>query len=217
MAVLYRNIERGWFNWPKVYEDWAKRVPEDGHIVEVGAHQGRSTLFLLEKLYEYGKWRKTRFDVNDIFGMEWGEIWFIVQNLNNAVMPDGVRAIAGVNIMQVNSQESHRLYKDESLDFVMIDGDHTYDGCMADLVNFFPKLKPGGEMAVHDYNHPHIPTVKEAFDDFVKANAKQIREIHLNVDDETFGHKCDTAVIRKAVAEAAPINNKKQKPEFVNE
>lgn len=201
MAVLYRKIERGWFNWHKVYDDWAQRVPENGHIVEVGAHQGKSTLYLLEKLFENGKFRKTRFDVNDIFGMEWGEIWFIVQNLNNAILPNGIRAIAGVNIMQVNSRESHRLYEDNSLDFVTIDGDHSYEGCMADLVNFWPKLKVGGELAIHDMNHPHIPEVARAVNDFMATVAmKGEAEMWLNVDDVEFGHKCDTAVIRKMYA-----------------
>lgn len=199
MAILYRKIERGWFNWPKVYEKWAETVPEDGHIVEVGAHQGKSTLFLLEKLYENGKFRKTRFDVNDIFGMHWGEIWFIINNLNEAIMPNGVRAIAGVNIMQINSRESFRIYQENSLDFIMIDGDHSYDGCMSDLINFYSKLKPGGEMAVHDYNHPHIPDVKRAVDDFMTStfHGGNTPQHYINSDSLEFGHQCDTYVICK--------------------
>ncbi len=41
--------------------------------------------------------------------------------------------------------------KDGSLDFVYVDGDHTYDGCYNDLKAWWPKLKEDGLMAGHDY------------------------------------------------------------------
>jgi len=40
---------------------------------------------------------------------------------------------------------------DESLDFVYIDGDHTFDFVMRDLINWAPKVKMGGVIAGHDY------------------------------------------------------------------
>jgi predicted O-methyltransferase YrrM len=35
-------------------------------------------------------------------------------------------------------------------DLLFIDGDHTRQGCLADLQNFVPRLAPGGHLAVHD-------------------------------------------------------------------
>ena len=43
-------------------------------------------------------------------------------------------------------------FRDESLDFIYIDGDHTYDGVMADMANWWPKIKVKGVMCGHDYN-----------------------------------------------------------------
>ena len=36
------------------------------------------------------------------------------------------------------------------LDLIFIDGDHSYEGCMADLTNWYDHLAPGGHLVVHD-------------------------------------------------------------------
>lgn len=46
---------------------------------------------------------------------------------------------------------------DGSLDFVFVDADHTYEGCMADIKAWFPKIKPGGLLCGHDFEHPEYP------------------------------------------------------------
>jgi len=38
------------------------------------------------------------------------------------------------------------------LDFVYIDGDHSYDGVKSDFFNYFNKVKPGGYIGGHDFN-----------------------------------------------------------------
>jgi len=37
-----------------------------------------------------------------------------------------------------------------TVDFMFIDGDHTYEGVKADFYNFLPLMKPGGYVAFHD-------------------------------------------------------------------
>ena len=67
----------------------------------------------------------------------------------------------------------------EKAEIVLIDGDHTYDGALADLRNAVPLVKPGGFILVHDVDrsrrmdeataeHPH--PVYEAFHDLVAEN-----------------------------------------------
>lgn len=46
--------------------------------------------------------------------------------------------------------------KDEQFDFVLLDGDHTYNGIMSDLKLYYPLLKKGGYMFVHDTNHEEV-------------------------------------------------------------
>ena len=38
------------------------------------------------------------------------------------------------------------------IEFLFIDGDHTYEGCLADLENFVPKVVSDGIIGVHDYS-----------------------------------------------------------------
>src|SRR3990167_1120114 len=62
--------------------------------------------------------------------------------------------------------------EDESIDFVFIDGDHTYNGVMADLLLWYPKLKSGGILSGHDYveSEKNNYGVIEAVNEFVEDN-----------------------------------------------
>lgn len=52
-------------------------------------------------------------------------------------------------------------FEDESLDFVYIDGEHTYKGVKKDIELFMPKVKNGGFIGGHDYK-PKWKGVMEA-------------------------------------------------------
>lgn len=42
-------------------------------------------------------------------------------------------------------------------DMVFVDGEHSYEGCKADIEAWLPLIKPGGIIAVHDYGKAAIP------------------------------------------------------------
>lgn len=46
--------------------------------------------------------------------------------------------------------------KDEQFDFVLLDGDHSYKGIISDLKLYYPLLKKGGHMFVHDTNREDV-------------------------------------------------------------
>ncbi len=68
-------------------------------------------------------------------------------------------------------------FTDGKMDFIFIDADHSYKSVAADIEAWLPKIKKGGWMMGHDYEHPRFPGVKQAvlevfgvvetFDDFV--------------------------------------------------
>ena len=106
-------------------------------------------------------------------------------------LSEKVRFLRGLSTEECDSIE------DSSLDFCYIDARHDYLGCKDDIQAYWPKLKPGGLLAGHDYmtaddckkllvklNHfiPHQDwsrcydgsinpsAVKGAVDEFVEAN-----------------------------------------------
>jgi len=53
---------------------------------------------------------------------------------------------------------------------VYVDGDHSYDGALKDMLLTAPVVRPGGLMVCHDYNHvrPEFANATRAIDDFTK-------------------------------------------------
>lgn len=51
-------------------------------------------------------------------------------------------------------------------DMIFIDAMHTYPEVLADLQRWYPRVKDGGILAMHDYGHDHFSGVKQAADEF---------------------------------------------------
>ncbi len=73
-------------------------------------------------------------------------------------------------LMKESSVEAAKLVEDESLDWVYIDGDHSYAGVKADYEAWFPKVRKGGIVSGHDYGVNDCIGVKEFLDEFMAAN-----------------------------------------------
>lgn len=61
-------------------------------------------------------------------------------------------------------------FDDGSLDFLHIDGDHSFDACMIDMVQWVPKVKAGGIVAVHDYSASNWNGVTQAVNAYLFAH-----------------------------------------------
>lgn len=59
-----------------------------------------------------------------------------------------------VEFCRMCSHQALSLFEDESLDFVYVDGDHSYEEVLFDLTEWFKKLKRGGVIAGHDIVSP---------------------------------------------------------------
>lgn len=62
------------------------------------------------------------------------------------------------------SADAAILIADNSLDFVYIDANHTYESVAEDISLYYPKVKKGGLLSGHDYDYG---SVKKAVDEFV--------------------------------------------------
>lgn len=70
------------------------------------------------------------------------------------------------------SDEAVSTFDDESLDFVFIDGLHTYEQVLKDCENYYPKLKKGGLFVGHDFSR--IQGVNKAVREFAEKSGKEI-------------------------------------------
>lgn len=59
-----------------------------------------------------------------------------------------------LNINIVTSMEFYRRNRRRSWEYIFIDGDHSYDGVKRDFNLFWPKLREGGILAIHDIFSP---------------------------------------------------------------
>ena len=61
-------------------------------------------------------------------------------------------------------------------DLVLVDGDHTYEGVLADAGGLLPCVQPGGYVLFHDGFHPDVA---RAIDEFVAAHPGEVVDLGL--------------------------------------
>ena len=74
--------------------------------------------------------------------------------------------------MVMSTHEASRMVPDESFDFVFIDADHSDKAVTQDIDDWLPKVRKGGWIGGHDYNHKFpgvIAAVDRAFGSRVKT------------------------------------------------
>ena len=60
-------------------------------------------------------------------------------------------ALSRARLVRKPSVEAAPTFADASIDWIFIDGDHTYDGAIADLKAWYPKVRRGGLVSGDDY------------------------------------------------------------------
>jgi predicted O-methyltransferase YrrM len=144
--------------------------------VEIGSAEGDTTEFLLsnhsslnltsiDPYVEYVDWNG-----NNIVRRE-TSLNYLTQRLEK--FKDRFKLI------QMFSDDAVDLIEDESLDFIFIDGLHTYDQVTKDCNNYYSKVKSGGIFAGHDYHV--INEVGKAVDEFAAKFGVEISHTKYDV------------------------------------
>lgn len=131
----FLNIE-GVFNFDDIYSSEVNRIKDSGTFVEIGILYGKSTAWMAEAIKDSNK--------NIDF--------YAIDNNISIYLNDNLKPIKDyVTVLESDSVKASENFKDKSIDFVFIDGDHTYDGVINDLKAWDKKIKDGGTIAGHDY------------------------------------------------------------------
>jgi predicted O-methyltransferase YrrM len=149
------NLDEDWFNFQSFYTEMVEKFSDESHFVEVGCHKGRSSLYLAIEVLNSKK--NIKLDFIDI----WDGNLFEIFSKNMEPVKEKYTAY------KLASKEASELYSNKSLDFVFIDANHNYEFVYEDIKIWLPKIKSGGILAGHDYNHPVWPGVKKAVDELL--------------------------------------------------
>jgi uncharacterized Rossmann fold enzyme len=143
--------------------------------VEVGVFTGELSRRLLKRddltLYMVDSWiahdPESEYGKNDFHGklseMEQERYY---QHTKLVTSFAGSRA----KVIRKSSLEASSHFADQSLDFVFLDADHSYESVKKDIEAWLPKIKSGGWISGHDYDNIAWPTwgVKKAVDELGK-------------------------------------------------
>lgn len=131
----------------------AKMLPDGGIFVEVGTWEGEFSQELLantncKKLYCVDPYK--HFDneeypdgMNTLTQQQFDDKY---ENVRKRFEVFGNR----VEFIRKESMEAAKLFEDNSLDFVYIDGNHDYKYVLADIQAWYPKVKVGGWLCGDD-------------------------------------------------------------------
>ena len=86
------------------------------------------------------------YDINDVASQQC-PMKFVFEAFQERVSP-----FKNVLYSRGKSLDALQFFKDGELDFIYIDGDHRYEGVLADLKGWRKKLKEGGILAGHDWS-----------------------------------------------------------------
>lgn len=134
-------------------------------IIEIGRFKGFSTFafaaalrFLDEGHMHHPVAHRQRPDV-DYAGLE-ATCRRMVISIDLTLQPEVMPMLSRWGLeryVQLINHDSKNVRLDGQCDILFIDGDHSYEGCLADWQNFQKNLRPGGYLILHDYFGWYLP------------------------------------------------------------
>ena len=159
------NLHNGFgFDCEEIFEMAVKHFPTNSHFVEIGLGQGKSSGYMAVEIINSKK--NIKLDCVDCWDMPTDETKDYTMAFFNNLKP--IWNMLDISVIQNYSTEASKLYEDNSLDFVFIDGDHSFSAVTDDIEHWLPKLKANGLIAGHDYTQEYINSVVPAVDTFFR-------------------------------------------------
>ena len=166
-------------------------LPNNAVCAEIGVWKGRFS----QQIYRQSTPRKLHLIDPWAFQPSFGERMYggrVAKNQDDmdAIYADVCTQFAGrdnVTISRNYSADAAGKFDDAYFDWVYIDGNHHYDYVLADLNDFFPKVKKHGYIAGDDYLWSPRETagdlqVKRAVEDFVQQMAGKVEIAEVYAD-----------------------------------
>jgi hypothetical protein len=167
--------------WQKLWYTMSRRrvfasAPRGGVCAEIGVWKGDFSARILKVLEP----RELHLIDPWAFAPDFPRRWYGgaiagSQGDMDAIM-EGVRqrfrAFPEVQLHRGKSLDVAGRFADHSLDWLYIDGDHSYEAVLADIRAFYPKLQPTGTLVLDDYywrDEAGRRSVKAAIEEFLRT------------------------------------------------
>jgi len=169
MEHFYKEVPSGWFNYEAIYRRAIEKATIDtpSLFVELGVWFGQSMCFAGVEIINSGK--PIKLHGVDCFlcgdqpspdapfdAPRYSEVFRFIEPVKDVI-----------EIVKADTHEASLNYENESIDFLFIDANHTYEGVMQDLVDWYPKVKKGGLVCGHDYQDAPWSGLVKAVDEFL--------------------------------------------------
>lgn len=158
MQHYYNDTEKfrgNWYSFLNLYAFMVKRFPSGSRFVEVGSGIGQSTVAMAVEIINSGK--DINFTSVDSFSG--------IERKNLTVYLENIKPVSQVvNTMICDSKRAAEMFLDNSLDFVFIDTDTSYESVKRDIFAWLMKVKVGGVLAGRNF-HGKFPEVIKAVDE----------------------------------------------------
>jgi len=150
----------------------ANRLPRDAVVVEIGSWKGKSTYCLACGLRSGRVHAIDPFDASGEPGSRETYEQTRTERPLREQFEANLAAFSGkIRVHQGFSQAFSGAFA--AIDLLLIDGDHSREGCAHDFTHYGPKLRSGGFVAFHDY-YPHRPDFGPTWviENLVKSDAR---------------------------------------------
>lgn len=167
MKHYYKTVE-GWAAFAPLYISIAQDLRDNMVLVEVGSWLGRSAALMGVEIHNSGKnaalycvdpWTDGGPDLRDTTHFKKQTMPIYDQFIRN-IAPVSQHIVP----LRMTSLEGAERFEDKSVDFLMLDGDHSYEAVRDDIAAWLPKMKNGSIISGDDYGWPGVKrAVSDAF------------------------------------------------------
>ena len=145
---------------------------DPGDVVEIGSYLGRSTVVLARAVADAGLGRVVAVDPHK-GALGWGEPRETDKEFLTNIAASGVDE--HVDLMQATSVEAARQWGGGSVRMLFVDGWHSYEAVMEDVLAWAPFLTPAPVVVFDDYPDPGVrAAIQRLNDDGVVGGAQMI-------------------------------------------
>lgn len=141
----YQDIAGDMFDFEDYYDRIAERMPDGCRVIELGVANGKSAVYLAEKLHSLGK----DFQMFFVDNLDYGG-----NNQLNEIIRSIVRCGLGekITLMAMSSLDAAAKFNDGYFHFAFLDSSHEYLPTRAEITIWYHKIIEHYYLAGHDFN-----------------------------------------------------------------